>query len=207
MLKRSVTLAILLAASFQNLCAQKIILGGKLGVQSTAFSLRSSDEDVNLLLQSPSTGFLAGLTAEMKLSDNWSLQPHLLVVMRRGGITISEGRTQHLAVDLPVNLLYKKNGFFIGLGPNFSYGISAKTNPYDASDETQDLYNSETSYITLKRFDFGLNSMLGYEFPGGVSIAANYTPGFADILNEDIEELKIGTRMFGISIGYLFNKR
>lgn len=207
MLKHAITLALLTAASFQNLSAQKIILGGKLGVQSTAFSLRSSDEEVFLLLQSPSTGFLAGLTAEMKLSDNWSLQPNLLVVMRRGGITISEGRTQQLAVDLPINLLYKKDGFFVGLGPNVSYGISAKTKPYDKADETQDLYGSEKNYIKLKRFDFGLNSLLGYEFPGGISIAANYTPGFADILKQDIEELKIGTRMFGISIGYLFNKR
>ena len=186
--------------------AQKIILGAKAGIQSTAFSIRSISSDNKISIESPRTGFMLGATAEYQLSPDWSLQPHLLATMRNGAINVGEAKTRIIAIDLPLNVLYRQDNFFIGAGPNFSYGLSAKAIPYEDAAKEHNFYSTADDGIQLKRFELGANALIGYEFTSGLTVAANYTRGLTDILHIE-NEAKVHTRMFGISIGYLFNKR
>lgn len=187
--------------------AQTITFGVKAGVQSSAFSMRSTDSDNKIIIESPRTGFLLGATADYKLSPNWSLQPHLLLTLRNGAINVGTGTTRLIAIDLPLNMLYRQDNFFIGAGPNFSYGISAKGIPYDDSEDTEDFYSPGNNGIKIKRFELGLNAVMGYEFTSGITVAANYTRGLSNILDMQDEPTKVHSRMFGISLGYLFNKQ
>ena len=197
----------LIASAFlvNTVTAQKIIVGAKAGIQSTAFTIKSTASADKISIESPRTGFLLGITADYRFSPNWSLQPQLLGTMRNGAINIGDSKTRLIALDLPLNLLYRQEHFFMGAGPNFSYGISAKGIPYDDGEEERDFYAPADDGIQLKRFELGINASLGYEFTSGITVAANYTRGLSPILNIE-NEAKVRTRMFGISIGYLFNK-
>lgn len=117
----------------------------------------------------------------------------------------SELKIQTMAIDLPVNFLYKNNGFYAGLGPNFSYGLSSKTS---GGDEDQDLYEKhpdedEGDASFLKRFELGANLTMGYQFGNGLLISANYVQGLSNIAGSETGYNKYSTRLLGLSVGYI----
>ncbi len=67
---------------------------------------------------------LAGL-ADLSLTKNISVQPAVLF-NSKGTVISSDTKIKMYSIDVPVNFLYKTGGFFLGLGPNLSYGLSAK---------------------------------------------------------------------------------
>jgi len=174
----------------------------KAGAQNNLLVLKQGD-DADTRMAYTGTGFHIGGIADLKFSEHFSIQPQLLFVSK--GIKASdEVKINQFTVDLPINLLYRNNGFFIGAGPNLSFGVAGKVKQ-DGSDD-QDLYKDEDGNEAIfKRFDFGVNTTLGYEFPSGLVLSAQYTPGFANLSNQDSEG-EYNHRSFGISIGYLFNK-
>lgn len=182
--------------------------GIKAGVLSTAHRLDIEEGDAEANLDGTRTGFQLGGVADIKLGTNWSFQPNLNFVMKNGSLLVlGEGKINMFTVDVPLNVLYRHNGFFAGLGPNFSYGLSAKLQPFDDADPETDLYEEQGgSDAPFKRFEFGINSMLGYEFPSGFNLSVSFTPGMTDLLNEEQEGLKIMTRTFGLNFGYNFGK-
>lgn len=195
---------ILLSAT---LFAQSATFGIKAGVQSSSLRMKIEEDDTKAIVDGTRPGFLIGGVADIKFSENWSVQPNLLFAMKNGVLLLGTGKTQLFTIDVPLNLLYHHGGFFAGAGPNFSYGISGKLKPFDSGDDDTDLYKGEGgSEAPFKRFEFGINALLGYEFPGGFTLSANYTPGMTDILNESSEGIKINTSMFGINFGYNFKK-
>jgi len=118
-----------------------------------------------------------------------------------------------LAIDLPVNFLYKTGGFFLGLGPNFSYGISAKANLSEEGDEDwykkQPVGEGGEEKSMLKRFEIGANLTMGYQFKNNFLISTNYTQGINNISGYGMDEGgegKMHTRQVGISIGYIIGK-
>lgn len=178
--------------------------GIKAGLQSTSLNIKLEGDDEDANLNGTSTGFVIGGVADVKFSGNWSFQPQLLFAMKNGSL-LTEAKTNIFTIDVPLNILYRHNGFFVGVGPNFSYGLSAKGKPYGGGDE-QDFYEEEGGdEAVLKRFEFGVNGLMGYDFPGGFTLSANFTPGLTNQLNQD-EDAKVNTRMFGINFGYMFNK-
>lgn len=205
--KTKFILSLLFVLAAKLTFAQKIVVGVKAGVQSTAFRIKSKEDGNKTVLEASGIGAVAGATASYSFSPKWSIQPNLLFTLKNGGILTNEGNTQQITVDLPLNVLYRHEGFFIGGGPNFSYGLSAKGIPYDSNDPKENFYSETNNGLRLKRFEMGINSLMGYEFPGGINVSANFTTGLSNILNLENESAKITTRMFGISIGYTFNKR
>lgn len=205
--KTKFILSLLFVLAAKVTFAQKIVIGVKAGVQSSAFRIKSKEDGNKTVLEASGIGVMAGATASYSFSPKWSIQPNLLFTLKNGGILVNEGNTQQITVDLPLNVLYRHEGFFIGGGPNFSYGLSAKGIPYDSNDPKENFYSETNNGLRLKRFEMGINSLMGYEFPGGINVAANFTTGLSNILNLENESAKITTRMFGISIGYTFNKR
>jgi hypothetical protein len=176
--------------------------GIKAGIQSTSLNVKLEGDDEDANVNGSSTGFVIGGVADIKFSENWSFQPQLLFAMKNGSI-LTESKTNIFTIDVPLNILYRQNGFFVGVGPNLSYGLSAKGKPYGGGDE-QDLYEEEGGDdAVLKRFEFGVNGLMGYEFAGGFTLSVNFTPGLSNSLNES-EEAKVNNRMFGLNFGYMF---
>ncbi|MCO5239612.1 MAG: PorT family protein [Chitinophagaceae bacterium] len=189
--------------------AQEVSFGFKAGIQQNIFSLKYT-EDGDWSRQSLlGTGFHVGGIADISLSEQFSIQPQLLFNSKTTAMS-SEMKLKMMAIDLPVNFLYKNNGFFAGLGPNFSYGLSAKS----SGDSEQDLYKKyagededEAEGAMLKRFELGANLTMGYQFENGLMISANYVQGLSNIAGAETAHTKYSTRLLGLSVGYMIGGR
>ncbi len=206
--------AILLSHS---LLAQQISVGIKAGANANnlPITLTGNDIDGTARIDGGTTGFHIGGLVDIGVTANFSVQPNLLFAMKGGGLS-TLGKIQLMTIDLPVNLLYKHQGFFIGGGPMLSYGISGKLKPYDKDEDDRDVYDADDwggNDALLKKFEVGVNLTMGYNFPGGWSLSTNFARGFNNILtNEDLlggsnNDPKINTRIVGFSIGYTFGKK
>jgi hypothetical protein len=200
-MKKIAILAIAAVVTTATYAQMTTTFGIKAGVQNNLLvSRETGGSDTRMAYTG--FGFHVGGIADLKFSEHFSVQPQLLFVSK--GIKLSDDNNlSMLNIDLPINLLYRNNGFFIGAGPNFSYGISGKLKE-DGSDD-EDIYEEVGGESLFKRFDIGVNTTLGYEFPSGLLLSAQYTPGLADLSNTDSDG-KFNHRSFGFTIGYLFNK-
>jgi hypothetical protein len=191
--------------------AQKTTFGIKGGIQQSSLSLKATDGDVKISVDGSKIGAIAGGVADIQFTDKFSVQPNLLFVYKPGTMLfLGEGDVTTMSVDVPIDLLYHSNGFFIGAGPNFSYGLSSKYKPFDNTQDDVDLYKAEGSNnAPFKRFEFGANAVMGFQFPSGLTITTNYTRGFNNIADKDAigENTTFNTKQFGVSIGYLFNSK
>jgi hypothetical protein len=189
--------------------AQNINFGIKAGLTHNTLNFKIEAEETEAKLEGSNAGFYVGGIANFKLSENFSLQPNLLFVMKGGRLSMDgDNKLTSFHIDLPVNFLYTANGFFIGAGPNFSYALSGKVKAND--EESVDIFDKEeASYFYLKKFELGANVLMGYTFPNGLVISASYTPGIANIAgykDEDVE-MTAHNKSFGISIGYMFGAK
>lgn len=115
-----------------------------------------------------------------------------------------------------------EDGFFVGVGPSLSYGISDK-GKYDANfdgfgsfsedvkvkfdgKENEEVDENELpTEVHLKAFEFGANALAGYRFTNGLFVQASYNHGFSNISPD--AGTKIKNRYFGIGIGYFLSRR
>jgi hypothetical protein len=209
-MKKLVFMFVVSALFITSIKAQTTRFGFKAGPNSNTFYLKSEGtggSDSRFALTKP--GFHVGGIVDLGFSDNFSLQPHLLFAMKGGKIQQSGSETEFtfLTIDLPINLLYNNNGFFIGAGPNLSYGVSGKGK---ATGEPEvDLYEDDAlgTGTKFKRFEVGVNALMGYRFPSGLLFSTNFTPGLTDLVDEDASTtgtIKSSNTFWGFSIGYLF---
>ena len=189
--------------------AQTARFGIKAGANANTFYLKTEGTGSDSRFSLTKPGFHAGGLADISFGPNFSLQPQLLFAMKGGKIEQSGTTTEFsfTTIDLPINLLYNYNGFFIGGGPNFSYGISGEGK--SSGSPEIDLYEDDAlgPESNFKRFEIGANVLMGYRFPGGFMFSANWTPGLSDIFEEgsaSTGEGKANNSFFGFSIGYLF---
>jgi hypothetical protein len=201
-MKRTAILAFAVVATTASFAQVNTTFGIKAGVQNNLLIVRETGgDDTRLALTG--FGFHVGGVADLGFSEHFSVQPQLLFTSK-GVKQSDESSISLLNIDIPINLFYKNNGFFVGGGPNFSYGLSAKSKTDGSPD--QDLYEEDGGDAPLKRFGFGVNVAMGYTFPSGFTIGANYTPTLSNIVNDGGGDGEYNPRHYGFSIGYMFNK-
>lgn len=190
--------------------AQSTRFGFKGGVNANTFYLKSEGTASDSRYSLTKPGFHVGGIADFKFSENFSIQPQLLFAMKGGKIKMSGTETEFnfYTIDLPVNFLYHHNGFFIGAGPNLSYGVSGKGKSSSSTTEV-DLYKDGAlgAGTKFERFEVGVNATMGYTCPSGLTLATNFTPGLTDILDEASSatgSTKAHNGYWGFSVGYLF---
>lgn len=206
-MKKIALFAITVVAATVSYAQLNTTFGIKAGPQNNLLVIRetgsgSDDERVAFT----GFGFHVGGIADLGFTEHFSVQPQLLFTSKSVKIS-DESSFSLLNIDIPINLFYKNNGFFVGGGPNLSYGLSAKQKTDGSPD--QDLYDDDGGDAPFKRFGFGVNIAMGYTFPGGFTLGANYTPILSNLVNEDGgmgTDTEINPRAFGFSIGYMFNK-
>lgn len=208
-MKKTIVVMSALIIGCATVKAQKVSFGVKAGAQQNTFIMRSESDGNWQRNNITGAGFHVGGLADISLADHISVQPAVLF-NSKGTVYNSDTKIKMLAIDVPVNFLYKTGGFFLGLGPNLSYGISAKISG-ESSDQDwykkQPVGEGDEEKSMLKRFEIGGNLTMGYQFKNNILISTSYTQGLGNLSNiEESEFGKVRTRQVGISIGYMFGK-
>lgn len=177
------------------------------------------------------TSFHAGFALDLPIADGLSLQPGLLFT-GKGSKTQQNKETDQnyyrassnpMYIELPLNLvgnipLGGTTSLIIGAGPYAAVGVAGKNkvegriigvgfkNEYDikySNDDPTTSYEENAGYGKLKRFDYGINALGGFDF-GKVILSANYGLGLAKLNsgtnNRDDDDNK--HRVVSLSLGF-----
>jgi hypothetical protein len=198
---KKLTLIALLVLPASIVCAQSPKIGFKAGLNLNHVS--SNDHDLKHDLK-PRPSIHLGLVADFEMSKSLSFQPQLLFSGR--GAKESHGDHSDVyafnSLELPLNFVYRKDsakGVFVGMGPSLGYNINGKIKEEGESEKIE--FGSANGEI--KRFDVGLNALLGYKFSQRYFVSTNYSLGLSNWTNTSSSTWK--NNIAGISIGYFFN--
>jgi hypothetical protein len=177
-------------------------------------NINGKDGAGNKLQHDLTTGFNAGINAEMPLGGGMYLQPGILFTQKGAKLEQSSDKVKLNYIDIPVNLVYKpilgKGNMVLGFGPYVGFGLGGKREY--ANTESDVTFSNETvsslDYSRFKKVDAGANFLAGYEFSNKLSLQLNTQLGLLDINPESIGSTsdKVNWRNtgWGISIGYRF---
>jgi hypothetical protein len=179
--------------------------------------------NVNLVAQyklNPSLALWSGLSVNQKGFNQHIKYYYLPRVDSTADIT---SRLTYL--ELPIYLIFntnlKQTNLFYGIGPYLAYGFQGKitteiTGRNDVSITDRMKWNKSYDYIksdlvksygytNLKRFDFGIGTMLGIKIKNFM-LTASYKYGLNNIMWEYFQDEKMSNSSLSISIGYFFDK-
>lgn len=157
-------------------------------------TVTGGEEDVSML-----PTFMIGGVAEFDFTDDVGLGVGLQVHGK--GFDDENFKVNPIYLQVPVQVQYRNNGFFAGVGPYVGFGIAGKIKSGDNSQNIE-FGNDEDS--NLAPLDFGAGVELGYEF-GAFRATASYNLGLSNIIPSDVagdESLK--NNVIGIALAYLF---
>ncbi|MDW8849077.1 porin family protein [Flavobacterium sp. MMLR14_040] len=185
-MKKIFLAAVLFIATAASIQAQLLQIGVKGGVNfasqtGDAFPEQNFDKE-------GITSFHAGLVAEIKLLERFSVQPELLYSTQ--GATyknaIDEYKNELGYISIPVMAkFYLTDSFSLEVGPQASFLVSEK-NDFDVED-------AET-------FEFGLNAGLGFKITKNFFVQGRYGLG----LTEASKNADIKNSTVQLSAGFMF---
>ncbi|KIQ14019.1 porin family protein [Flavobacterium pectinovorum] len=185
-MKKILLAAVLFMATSATIQAQLLQIGVKGGVNfasqtGDAFPEQNFDKE-------GITSFHAGLVAEIKLLERFSVQPELLYSTQ--GATYKnaaqEFKNELGYISIPVMAkFYLTDSFSLEVGPQASFLVSEK-NDFDVED-------GET-------FEFGLNAGLGYKITKNFFVQGRYGLG----LTEASKNADIKNSTVQLSAGFMF---
>lgn len=169
-----------------SISAQNITFGAKAGLN---FASMTGDDADGL---DGRTSFHLGVTAEIEMSDTFSIQPELLYSGQ--GFTFDDGVDDYTTkvdyLNLPVMAkFYVADGFSLEAGPQIGFLLSADDNGEDIKD-------------LLKSTDFALNLGAGYKLNSGLNFGLRYSMGLTDVPDADTDGFKHS--VLQLSVGYNF---
>ena len=203
----------------------------KFGLQAGAnFASIKAEDGPTTTTSDTKVGFIIGGLAKVDFGNNISFRPELNFIQKGGkenetettaGVTFKEETDFILSYfQLAPNFVYNfkagAGGVFIGVGPEFSFGVGGKAK-YTSSATGAGVNESESGKVDikfdgdekstdnnlhLKSFDYGANILAGYELSNGAFISAGYTLGLANI--SPYEKSSFKNRGFNVKIGYMF---
>ncbi|AWK02805.1 PorT family protein [Flavobacterium crocinum] len=187
-MKKIIVAAVLFLATSATMNAQLLKLGVKAGVN---FANQTGGNFDGISVDKEGiTSYHAGLVAEVKLLDKFSIQPELLystVGAKYKFDEVSEDIKNELGyITIPVMAkFYLNNTFSIEAGPQASFLVSERDN-FNVND-------GET-------FEFGLNAGLGVKLTESIFLQGRYGIG----LTEASKNADIKNSVFQISAGFMF---
>ena len=154
------------------------------------------------------TSFQAGIIGDIKLAPIFSIQPGILFTGKgtktqsgtEGSANWYKATSNPYYIEIPVNFVFKTptgpTKFFAGAGPYLGIGVAGKNKVRGAilganfsSEEKIDWSNDDPSTMNqeegsgfgiMRRFDYGLNGLVGVE-TSNIVISANYGLGLAKL--------------------------
>lgn len=185
-MKKIFLAAVLFVATSATIQAQLLQIGVKAGVNFASQTGDAfPDQDID---KEGITSFHAGLVAELKLLDKFSVQPELLYSTQ--GATyknaIQEYKNELGYISIPVMAkFYLTDSFSLEVGPQASFLVSEK-NDFDLDD--------------AESFEFGLNAGLGFKITKNFFVQGRYGLG----LTEASKNADIKNSTVQLSAGFMF---
>jgi len=165
-------LSILLTTTASVAAAQNVRFGVKAGPSYTKFrgvdpaQLSSASNAYRL-------GFHAGVLAEVKVTDTFSVQPELLYSQKGAkNKLVSEIYDVFSYLDLPIMVKARlgETGFFLEGGPQFGYLLRATSTFMDYSYNVRDSYEKvDVGYAAGLGYQLASGPLLGFRFNGGLT--------------------------------------
>ncbi|MNK64402.1 hypothetical protein D3C87_836430 [compost metagenome] len=183
--------------------------GLRAGVNIPKYSFENGSSESN-------TGFFVTGYLDAPISPNFSIQPGLSLQNKGGKYTATsdnatgELKQSIMSLDIPVNAVAKfptgeSGNFFIGAGPYVGFALSGK-NKFEASSNSAsvkrewDVKFGSGDGDELKRTDFGINFLAGYQLSNGFQINAGYGLGLTNL--SPVSNLSTKNRVWSVGIGF-----
>lgn len=180
-MKKLILAAVMFIATSASIQAQLLHLGVKAGVNFANYSGTDIQTD-------GITSYHAGLVAEIKLLDKFSIQPELLYTTQgatyKNAFTEIKNELGYIAIPVMAKI-YLNNSFSLEVGPQASFLVSEK-NKFNLKD-------SQT-------FDFALNAGLGLKITKSIFVQGRYSLG----LTEVSKDAEAKNSVFSLSAGFMF---
>ncbi|WP_427875082.1 porin family protein [Flavobacterium sp. MMS24-S5] len=186
-MKKILLVAVMFLATSAAVNAQFVQIGVKAGAN---FANQTGGSDFNGISVDKEgiTSYHAGLVAELKLLEKFSIQPELLYSTQgatyKNALTEFKNEMGYIAIPVMAKI-YMTKSLSLELGPQASFLVSNKKE-FDAANP--------------KTFDFSLNAGLGLKVVGGLFVQARYGIGLTEIS----EEADFKNSVFQLSAGYMF---
>ncbi len=186
-----------------NVNAQSpLSFGTKLEMNTSNFVLTDLDDLNSSMKVGPTlTGFM-----KVDLHENFAIQPELSVFYRQSKMEFdktTDDTFKQWGMQIPVYALGQVETllgrFYGGVGPYVGLGLDAR---YDDADVS--LYKKENGKTSMNRWDFGLATLIGYEFNNGFQLNAGYQFGFINQLDALKDNHKMRNQVVNFGIGYRF---
>lgn len=179
------------------------------------------------------TTFQLGFIADLKLAPILYLQPGILFTGKgtktqtgdEDDATWYKATTNPYYIEVPVNLVFKTPGkhtrFFAGAGPYLGIGIAGKNKvrgsllgtdfsseekiEWSDDDPTTLDFEEGAGFGILKRFDYGLNGLIGIE-TSNLVLGAHYGLGLAKLQSgsDSGDDNNNKHRVFSVTLGFKF---
>lgn len=218
MRKPLICLTPLIAATLLTFAQDKPVkFGVKAGLNLPTISISGDevDDEYSDYLKS-STSFYVGANVDFAIGEFISLQPGLTLSGKGYQLKGDEDgesftdKTNVMYLEIPVNVVA---GFaagpgkvFVGAGPYYGIALSGKNKweiSYEGETESgeEDIeFGSEAEQ--MKRGDFGVNLLAGYQLTNGLNLHLGYGLGLGNLSNT--EGVSIKNRVFSVGIGFSF---
>jgi len=221
-MKKQILLFASVAISAISFAQSKPSFGIKAGITSSSMKGDAVNNLKNLLdytngaiATSSHTGFFAGATASIPISDLVSVEPGLYYSEKgyemKGELNLkgveflganAKAKLNSHYIDLPVLLKLNFNGLQLFAGPQVSYLAKADLRTtagalgFNILDKTMDATGQ------FNRWDAGVTGGIGYQFPNGFAISASYDHGLSKIdANNNFDSYN---RSFKVGMGFNF---
>ncbi len=177
-------------------------------------NINGDDAAGNKLKNNLTTGFHAGVNAELPVGSGFYVQPGALYSVK--GTEYEGGAKAKLSyIEVPVNFVYKPilgtGNMLLGFGPYAAFGLNGKIKAANGTETDLDFgseYNAANPATYFKSFDAGGNLLAGYEFANKLSFQLNAQLGLVKINKENKAVANDKTSWkntgFGMSLGYRF---
>ena len=202
-MKKLLLLTFLLGAFTMN--AQEITFGAKAGLNISSWA-GDETEDYD-----SRTSFHLGATAEIAISDVFSLQPELLFSSQGvksefsdSGFS-SENSLVTNYIQIPVMAkYYVTEGLSLEAGPQIGFLMSANSEGSLTFDGETESYDEDVKEL-FNSLDFGLNIGAGYKLDSGLNFALRYNLGLSNLVDgADDEDFSVTNRVLQLSVGFTF---
>lgn len=199
----------------------------KIGLQAgTNFSTYNEEFPNNVERKSDSKlGFTIGALADIDFGNSVSFRPELNFIQKGGEQKYNFDANTKVQEELTLNYIqFSPNfvynftagmgQFFIGVGPELSFGLGGKsktevntsgTTTTTTRTETDVEFDSKPNSGNVRHFktvDYGANAILGYKFTNGLFLSGGYTAGLNNLSNQANSSFKTGG--INLKVGYMF---
>lgn len=183
----------------------------------------------------PGIRLMGGVLLDFKMGNLFTLRPNILyknktwednkIIEFRNGRTNSDSSEEyHIKyIEVPVHIIYSSplgdGKLYIGAGPYFSYALNGnylyRARPADGFKEEDIKFDikqdnsSSPENNNLHRIDYGLSSVIGYEFTFGLLVDVGYDLGLRNIFvnPQPLTGPKSKYNVFTLCAGYLINRK